>query len=140
VVLRALLNSPAFWDQRNRLTLVKSPAELVVGTLRALELQQGREAARANREIGLMGQSLFAPPNVKGWPGGAAWIDSASLLARREFLSVLTRPRHAEHLAQWQGTLSRDGLDASALLLGDSAASASSNLTDLLADARYQLK
>ena len=26
-----------------------------------------------------LGQSLFAPPNVKGWPGGEAWINSTTL-------------------------------------------------------------
>ncbi len=38
-----------------------------------------------------MGQNLFAPPNVKGWPGGEAWINSSSLLARKQFLDRLFR-------------------------------------------------
>jgi hypothetical protein len=29
-----------------------------------------------------LGQTLFAPPNVKGWDGGRAWLNSATLLAR----------------------------------------------------------
>jgi hypothetical protein len=29
-----------------------------------------------------LGQGLFYPPNVKGWDGGRAWINSASLLGR----------------------------------------------------------
>jgi hypothetical protein len=32
-----------------------------------------------------MGQELFAPPNVKGWPGGKAWLNSATMLARHNF-------------------------------------------------------
>jgi hypothetical protein len=29
-----------------------------------------------------IGQSLFAPPNVKGWEGGRAWLNSATLITR----------------------------------------------------------
>ena len=25
-----------------------------------------------------MGQELFAPPNVKGWPGGKAWLNTST--------------------------------------------------------------
>ena len=38
-----------------------------------------------------LGQSLFAPPNVKGWPGGEAWINSTRLLARKAFLERMFR-------------------------------------------------
>jgi hypothetical protein len=38
-----------------------------------------------------MSQNLFAPPNVKGWPGGDAWINSSTLLARKQFLDRLAR-------------------------------------------------
>jgi hypothetical protein len=32
-----------------------------------------------------MGQQLFAPPNVKGWPGGKAWLSTSTVLARHNF-------------------------------------------------------
>ena len=38
-----------------------------------------------------MGQNLFSPPNVKGWPGGEAWINANTLLARKQFLERLSR-------------------------------------------------
>ena len=38
-----------------------------------------------------MGQNLFSPPNVKGWPGGEAWINTSTLLARKQFLDRLMR-------------------------------------------------
>ena len=38
-----------------------------------------------------MGQNLFSPPNVKGWPGGEAWINTNTLLARKQFLDRLFR-------------------------------------------------
>jgi hypothetical protein len=31
-----------------------------------------------------LGQSLFYPPNVAGWPGGKNWIDSSSLMLRMQ--------------------------------------------------------
>src|SRR5206468_959273 len=30
----------------------------------------------------ILGQMLFYPPNVAGWPGGKTWIDSSSLMMR----------------------------------------------------------
>jgi hypothetical protein len=38
-----------------------------------------------------MGQNLFAPPNVRGWPGQETWINTSSLLARKQFLDRLMR-------------------------------------------------
>jgi hypothetical protein len=38
-----------------------------------------------------LGQTLFVPPNVRGWPGGEAWINSSTLLARKAFLERLFR-------------------------------------------------
>ncbi|MEP7330141.1 MAG: DUF1800 domain-containing protein, partial [Betaproteobacteria bacterium] len=90
VVLQALLLSDAFWAGENRGTLVKSPVELVVGTLRQFELSPAAAAPFAIAVAG-MGQNLMSPPNVKGWPGGEVWINSNSLLVRKQFLDRLVR-------------------------------------------------
>ena len=90
VALRALLLSKAFWAPEHRGTLVKSPVELVVGTLRQLELSPAAAAPFASSVAG-MGQNLMSPPNVKGWPGGEVWINSSTLLARKQFLNRLVR-------------------------------------------------
>jgi uncharacterized protein (DUF1800 family) len=90
VLMRALLACDAFWAQANRGTLVKSPVELVVGTLRQLEVAPATAMPFAVVAAG-MGQNLFAPPNVKGWPGGEQWINSNTLLARKQFLDRLAR-------------------------------------------------
>jgi uncharacterized protein (DUF1800 family) len=84
-LLRAVLLSDAFWAPENRATLVKSPVDVVVGTLHMLDVRPAdlRPAAVA---CAVLGQNLFPPPNVKGWPGGDAWIDSATLLGRRQFV------------------------------------------------------
>jgi hypothetical protein len=36
-----------------------------------------------------MGQVPFHPPSVKGWDGGAQWLNSQTLLARENFASGL---------------------------------------------------
>ena len=44
-----------------------------------------------------MGQNLFSPPNVKGWPGGDVWINTTTLLARKQFVDRVLRAD--EHVA-----------------------------------------
>jgi uncharacterized protein (DUF1800 family) len=90
VVLRGLLLSDAFWAAQNRGTLVKSPVEFVVGTLRQLEVAPASGLPFALLSAG-MGQNLYSPANVKGWPGGDAWIDTSTLLARKQFIDRLAR-------------------------------------------------
>ncbi|HZZ93269.1 MAG TPA: DUF1800 domain-containing protein [Usitatibacter sp.] len=89
-LMREVLLSSAFWAPANRGALVKSPVDLVVGTLHGFSIHPAdlRPAAVA---LALFGQNLFAPPNVKGWAGGDAWIDSATLLGRRQFVERVFR-------------------------------------------------
>jgi len=82
-LVRTLLASRAFYSAESYRSLVKSPVDLVVGTIRALGAQPDFEAcARACSD---MGQDLFEPPGVQGWAGGEAWIHSASWLARTNY-------------------------------------------------------
>ena len=39
-----------------------------------------------------MGQRLFFPPNVAGWPGGLAWLDGQAVVARANVAAWLTEP------------------------------------------------
>jgi uncharacterized protein (DUF1800 family) len=89
-VLYALLTSDAFYARENRGTLVKSPVDLVVGTMRQFGMHPGDTIPFAVAAAG-MGQNLFSPPNVRGWPGQQAWINTSSLLARKQFLDRLMR-------------------------------------------------
>lgn len=89
-LLRALFMSSAFFAPENRGLLVKSPVELMVGTLRQFGIEglDMRVLAFSGRQLN---QDLFGPPNVKGWPGGNDWINSTTLLARKQFLERLFR-------------------------------------------------
>ena len=88
--LRELLLSPAFWAPANRASLIKSPAEYVVGMLRQFAVPVANAMPFATAMVG-MGQTLFDPPNVKGWPGGEWWINAATLLGRKQFAERLLR-------------------------------------------------
>ena len=84
-MLRVLFNSEAF--KNARFTKVKSPAELVAGTLRLTGTFK-RPAPRLYdpvKEIRYMGQDLLNPPTVEGWHTGQEWIDSGTLLERINF-------------------------------------------------------
>lgn len=85
-----IVRSRAFFNESSRRTRVKSPVEMVVGTLRALEAVRPTVSTRAlARACERMGQSLFQPPNVAGWPGGMAWINTTALLARANVAAAL---------------------------------------------------
>ncbi len=88
--LRELFLTEAFWAQSNRGALVKSPADLVVGTLRQFRIGYS-DPLPFVLVMRQLGQDLLAPPNVKGWPGGEAWVSSKTLLARRQFVERLLR-------------------------------------------------
>jgi uncharacterized protein (DUF1800 family) len=98
VALRELLTGEAFYAPENRGVLVKSPIELVVGTLRQLDINPGTTLPFAVAAAG-MGQNLMSPPNVKGWPGGETWINTTTLLARKQYLDRVTRAGELDTLA-----------------------------------------
>ncbi len=89
-LMRAILTSAPFWSPDNRAALIKSPVDLVVGTMRTFAIQP-IDLRPAVLACAALGQNLFAPPNVKGWPGGEAWIDSATLLGRKQLMERLFR-------------------------------------------------
>jgi uncharacterized protein (DUF1800 family) len=88
-LLAALFTGEAFWAAENRGRLVKSPVDFVIGTLRLFDLPVGdsRDLAWLTARLG---QDLFDPPDVKGWPGGTDWIDGASLLDRQALIARIT--------------------------------------------------
>ena len=98
--LRVLFNSDFF--KNARFARLKSPAEVVVGTLR---LVGGAEfpapgIGDLSRQPGYMGQDLLNPPSVEGWHTGAEWINSGSLMRRVNFTADLV------------GDLDRPGIQA----------------------------
>src|SRR5688572_15889367 len=88
--MRALLASESFWSPQSRGTLVKSPVELVVGTLRVFDVRP-MDLRPAALVCAMLGQTAVGRPNVKGWPGGEAWSNSSTLLGRKRAVEGLLR-------------------------------------------------
>ena len=88
-MLRQMFASRAFYSDRARGTQIKSPAQLMVNlrTLPGVTENEGPRVALLGMRA--MGQTLFYPPNVKGWDGGRAWINTDTLLARCNYASHL---------------------------------------------------
>lgn len=76
-----IFTSDWFYEERNVGSIIKSPVELIAGLQRMLPMElQNDEALLLLQRV--LGQMLFYPPNVAGWPGGKTWIDSSSLMMR----------------------------------------------------------
>src|SRR5581483_8045159 len=90
-VMSTLLRSNVFYSSRAYRALVKSPVEFTIGTYKAMGAKEIDD--RAQRALLQMGQVLFYPPNVAGWPGGANWLTSQTVIARENFLaSIVNSP------------------------------------------------
>ncbi len=141
-VMGRILRSKAFYSDKARFAVIKSPAQYVVGSVKMLGLDKAVELAlsditpanemaympaattmpaapvpampnltapavtpqqAAGRKLAIlaglpgamrnMGQDLLAPPTVKGWDGGTAWINTSTLLARINFANALSNSR-----------------------------------------------
>lgn len=88
-LLEDIYTSGWFYDEKNIGTKIKSPIELLAGIRRLLPMQLENNQSQLLFERTL-GQVLFFPPNVAGWPGGKNWIDSSSLMLRLRIPQILT--------------------------------------------------
>jgi uncharacterized protein (DUF1800 family) len=87
-LLDDIFTSEWFFDAENRGNKIKSPVELLVGIRRMMPLEMENPEAQLLAQKAL-GQILFYPPNVAGWPGGRNWIDSSSLMLRLRLPQLL---------------------------------------------------
>jgi uncharacterized protein (DUF1800 family) len=83
VLVTAIFHSAAFTSSDAYLSKVKSPAEFIVGAIKALPGQFSPVGMLP--AFRLMGQDLFEPPSVKGWPGGLDWVSTITMLTRMNF-------------------------------------------------------
>jgi uncharacterized protein (DUF1800 family) len=87
-LMTALFTSSWFYDQKNIGTQIKSPILWLVGIRRQLPMEIQNPGVQLVLER-LLGQVLFSPPNVAGWPGGKHWIDSSSLMLRMQLPRII---------------------------------------------------
>ncbi len=124
-MLRNLFLSQEFYGEHETGCQIKSPIELMVGTLRDLGLKQVTNYGALDGAIQQMGQKLLEPPDVKGWRYGRSWISSNRMFVRynsvAELINSVPQPN-------------RQGVDAVALL-ETSGCKTSAELVDYLAKA-----
>jgi len=119
-VVRHILLSDAFYSDRALYANVKSPTELVVGSIRMLQASIPPRTLLA--AMSLMGQVLFNPPTVAGWDWGLGWINTATLLVRYNVANGLATARGGR----------TGGFDPNRLLQGQSLSSAENVVDSLL--------
>jgi hypothetical protein len=90
-MLKALFTSDFFKSESVHYAKVKSPAEVVIGTLRMVGQHTGPEPGLffVAMEPKYMGMDLLNPPTVEGWHTGAEWINSGTLIDRINFAAGL---------------------------------------------------
>ncbi|MES2427467.1 MAG: DUF1800 domain-containing protein [Bacteroidota bacterium] len=87
-LLEYVFTADWFYEDKNIGNLVKSPVELIVGLNRQFNITYQRPEVLLQFQK-VLGQVLFYPPNVAGWPGGRGWIDSSSLMYRIKIPSTI---------------------------------------------------
>ena len=109
-LLYSFFSSRAFYAAEFRDNFIKSPVQFFLGLTQDLQLQVAPLPRQVVNVLRQMGQMPFDPPNVRGWVGGRAWINSATLAARRLLIEALVHP------------LNRNGLNADEQAALDAAA------------------
>lgn len=103
-VLKRLFLSEHFYSDAVVNQRIKSPVELVVGTVRSLRTPV-RDLNILLDAVSLMGQNIFFPPSVAGWEGERSWINTSTLFVRQNIMAYLLTgktPRGYDALADEQ--------------------------------------
>jgi uncharacterized protein (DUF1800 family) len=107
-VLRQLFLSEHFFDDSVIGGLIKSPVDFVMGNMSSFKLQitvnadpgppEGHDPLRA---MSFLSQTIFLPPNVKGWIGGKNWITTATLPMRVRYSKLWIDPPQLDTTAPY---------------------------------------
>ena len=87
-MVRRLLTSTQFHDERNWYKRYAWPVEFVVRSLKEVGWN-GFSLSNALNPLVNMGQQLFEPPDVNGWELGPGWFSTGGMLARMNFAAQL---------------------------------------------------
>lgn len=73
-------------------------ASVSANTATPIQRQQARRVgglAALPLAMRAMGQDILEPPSVKGWDGGPAWVNTATMMARINFANTVSLSRYA---------------------------------------------
>lgn len=103
-LVRAIFTSDEFFSQRARFALVKSPAELIAGSIRLLASDYNPGSLDGGdfdlyQQFRRMGLDLLNPFDVSGWKLNLGWLNTATVLERYNFANCLLSNRNDDKKA-----------------------------------------
>lgn len=102
-MVRTMLGSRLMLSDWSLGRKVRSPVEMAIGLLRTLD--GTTNLYELSKHLGEVGQSIFYPPNVKGWDGGRAWVNSSTLVGRANLVHSLIRDENTRFSGEGLGAL-----------------------------------
>lgn len=87
-LMRSILMSDWFYEEKNIGTKIKSPVDLITGFRRSFGIEFKDEQVMLFLQR-ILGQTLGYPPNVAGWKDGKPWIDSSTLIFRLKLADTI---------------------------------------------------
>lgn len=88
-LIEALLHTPEAAASIRAGAMLRDPLDLVLASLALIGSRHPEALAAARVHLARMGQPLFEPPSVKGWPVDGQWLSLRGLQARRRFHQAL---------------------------------------------------
>ena len=113
-VLRQLFKSEHFFDEEVIGTQIKSPIDFILNFTKALNLPIGELAPFFKVAADYLGQVIFNPVDVAGWPGQRSWIDNTRLTNRwqmSDYMLSFAYEEQPESLRTLAKTLSGDSIN-----------------------------
>src|SRR5258708_35389270 len=137
--MRDVFLSPEFTAASTYRSLIKTPTEFMVNMVKALG---DKTLTRMITQSGPgMGQALFDPPSVGGWPENESWVSSNTMLARANFVTTTLQAVKKLPSAGNAHNTQIDGvMSAQTLKLLNEAADDRRRWSILLASPEFQLK
>ncbi len=120
-MLEVLFTGDFFKGEAVRYAKVKSPADVVIGTMRMAQDHTEPKPGLffVAMEPKYMGMDLLNPPTVEGWHMGREWINSGSLIDRINFASKILGDTSLPGIQSMVGRLMDQGENLSAEQLVD---------------------
>lgn len=101
-MLKSLFRSEEFYSERAMGQQIKSPVELMVGTIRIAGIKQV-DYNLVDQALQAMGQTLYQPPNVGGWEEGHTWISANRILLRYNAVADLVEQSQVDLASMVEG-------------------------------------
>ena len=105
-VMKYLLTSEHFYDINFRGSQIPNPVSQILGLIRKLNLHNMEYPNKyLQRSIGEMGMTLLYPPDVNGWTGHRAWINSITLPIRKLLATTLVDEKVGDNRIKFEANV-----------------------------------